>query len=256
MQFSNQPHYSSGGNDNPDLVYGIHAVETLLQSKNPVNKLMVSRDEKSNAIQSIVQYCRKVDIPVQYVPKEKLNRLTRGNHQGIVALASPISYRKIEDLIPVLKAQGKGIRLIALDGVTDVRNLGAVGRTVYCAGLSGLIIPETGSGSITSDAVKTSAGAFLEMPVCREKNLRNTLLYLQEQDIRIVCITEHAEKKISEVDLTGNVCLVFGSEEEGISTIVRKIADQEAKLPMADNVVGSYNVGIAVGMTIFSMMNA
>lgn len=249
MHFREQPSH------NPDLVFGLHAVEAVIESGNPVNKVMIARDERSQALAALFSKCRDKGVLVQFVPKEKLNRLTRGNHQGVIALTAPVAYQSLEDLVTNWKKSGKPIAIAALDGVTDVRNLGAIGRTAYCCGLDALLIPEAGSSSITSDAVKTSAGALMDLPVCRTKNLRNSVLWLQEQGIRIISVTEHATEEIQKANLGGDVCFIFGAEDEGISKQIRSISDIEVRIPMANNPVGSFNVGIAAGMAFFSWMN-
>lgn len=235
---------------NEDLVYGLHAVQSVIESGKTINKIMVQKDAKNPELQNVLHEARKRDIIVQYVPKEKLNKFTNGNHQGIVCLTAPVEYDTVDQVLPMIFESGNDPMLIVLDGVTDVRNLGAIARTAYCAGADALVIPGQGNASVTSDAVKTSAGALLELPVCREKNLRKSLEYIKDSGIRIVAVTEHAKENLFEADLKGPLCLILGSEEEGISPTYRNLSTTEVRIPMVENKVGSYNVGIAAAMVL------
>ena len=189
-------------------------------------------------------------IPVQRVPVERINRITRKNHQGVVAFISSVTYQKVEDLVPFLFEEGKNPFFVMLDGVTDVRNFGAIARTCECAGVDAVIIPAKGSVSVNADAMKTSAGALNILPVCREQSLKNTLQYLKDSGFRIVGATEKGDYDYTKADYTGPTCIIMGAEDKGVSFDNLAFCDEWVKIPMLGT-IESLNVSVAAGILVY-----
>ena len=179
--------------------------------------------------------------------------MIRGNHQGVLAFISPITYQEIESIVPFLFDQGKNPFLVILDGVTDVRNLGAVARSAECAGADALILPALGSARVSADAVKTSAGALMNLPVCRTHNLPETLEYLRQSGIHIAAVTEKSKKTYYQCDFTGPLALMLGSEDTGISRECLDKADSRIRIPMKGT-TASLNVSVAAGIMLFEVL--
>ncbi len=189
----------------------------------------------------------------QQVPVEKLNRIASGNHQGVVAYLSNVTYSKIEDIVPDIYSKGEVPLLLMLDRVTDVRNFGAIARTALCSGVHAIIIPSRGSAQITGDAIKTSAGALHTIPVCRENNLKSTLDFLIESGLQVFACTEKTDKYIFDCDFTSPAVIIMGSEENGISAEYLRKATEKVKIPISGQ-IGSFNVSVAAGMILYETM--
>ena len=172
-----------------EMIFGVRAVIEAIQAGKEIDKILVKRDIQSDLSKELFAVLKGTLIPVQRVPVERINRITRKNHQGVVAYISSITYQKTEDLVPFLFEEGKNPLLIMLDGLTDVRNFGAIARTCECAGVDGIIIPAKNSVSVNADAIKTSAGALHTLPVCREQSLTNTIKFLKDSGFKIVAAT-------------------------------------------------------------------
>ena len=181
---------------------------------------------------------------------EKLNQFTRKNHQGVVALISPILYHNLDQLVPGLYESGEVPLLLVLDSITDVRNFGAIARSAECAGVHGLIIPKSGSARIHEDAVKTSAGALLTVPVCRVASLANAIKFLKNSGIRIIGATEKATENLYKADLKDPMAFVLGSEEKGIQTSILALCDQEVSIPVYGQ-IASLNVSVAASLLMY-----
>ena len=233
-----------------NLIFGLHPVEEALLEHRDIDKIMVSRDERKPDYVAVRKLAKENGIFVQEVPKEKLNRITMKNHQGIIAFTSPIEFQSLENLLPHLYEQGKSPLFLALDGVTDVRNFGALSRTAECSGVDAVIIPQKGGAPINGDAMKTSAGALNILPVCREENLKKTITELKSSGIRIVACTEKTETFVHEADLKGPIAIIMGSEEDGISPEYLKLCDTLVKIPMAGK-IESLNVSVSAGIVIY-----
>ena len=196
--------------DKSEMIFGVRAVIEAIQAGKEIDKILVKKDIQSDLSKELFAALKGLLIPVQRVPVERINRITRKNHQGVVAFISSVTYQKTEDLVPFLFEQGKNPFFVMLDGVTDVRNFGAIARTCECAAVDAVIIPARGSASVNADAVKTSAGALHTLPVCREQNLRATLQYLKDSGFRIVAATEKGDYDYTKADYTG--CLLYTSD--------------------------------------------
>lgn len=200
------------------------------------------------------QDIKEFKISFQFVPAEKLNRLAKSkNHQGVVALLSPIVYHKIENILPRIFEDGEIPLIIILDRITDVRNLGAIARTAECMGVHAMVVPLRHSAQINSDAIKTSAGALFNLPVCRSENLKHTIDFLKHSGLQIIGCTEKAKKQLNELELSLPTALVFGSEETGISPEHLKQCHAEARIPLLGK-TASLNVSVAAGIALYEVM--
>jgi len=233
-----------------DFIYGTRAIIEAIEAGKEIDKLLLQRDLQNDLSQELLQVCHDYKIPFQRVPIEKLNRITRKNHQGAIAFITPIQFASLDNIISNAYGQAVDPFLIILDRITDVRNFGAIARTAECAGVHGIIVPSRGSAQIGADAMKTSAGALNHISVVRSMNLKDTIKELQQNGIKVVACTEKAEGEIFEADLTGPVALLMGSEEEGISGEYLKMSDIQAKLPMTGQ-IESLNVSVATGVFIY-----
>lgn len=218
-----------------------------------IERILIQKGISNDLIRELLQVIRAKNLSFSYVPQEKLNRLSSKNHQGVICLLSSVEYASLDNIVHAVFSEGDEPFLVILDQVTDVRNFGAIARTAECAGVHALIIPEKGNAPITSDAMKTSAGALNHLPVCREKDLKKTITYLRESGITVIACTEKATKLIYEVDIKGPVALIMGSEEDGISDALLRSADELVKIPMKGE-IGSLNVSVAAGIAIYEVV--
>ena len=189
-------------------------------------------------------------INYKHVPLEKINRLTRKNHQGVFAFISPIDFHNIEDVVPALYEQGKNPLILVLDRITDVRNFGAIARTAECAGVDAIIIPEQNAAAINADAIKTSAGALHKITVCRTWNLKLAIQFMKESGIQLVGCTEKTQDMMYKPDYTPPTAIILGSEEDGVSPEFLKMCDARAKIPLAGE-IASLNVSVATGVILY-----
>lgn len=236
-----------------DMVFGVHPVLELLRSGKEVEKVFVQSGVRTMEMTEIANHCRTHGIPVQYVPVEKLNRLTRKNHQGVVAFHCPIEYQALERVIPMVYEQGRDPFVLLLDRVTDVRNFGAIARTAYAAGVDAIVIPDKGSALINGEAMKTSAGALSFINVCRVANLKDAIDFLQASGLLVAGFTEKAKESLWTSDLRGPLCVVMGSEEDGIHPALLKRLDRHLMIPMPGD-IDSLNVSVATGVVCFEVV--
>ena len=232
------------------MVFGIRAIIEAIKSGKEIENLYLQRGLTGGIILELRALINDQEIGFQLVPVEKLNRLTPKNHQGAVAFISPISYDKIENIIPSIYEKGEVPLILILDGITDVRNFGAIARTAECAGVHALIVPSKGSAQINPDAIKTSAGALYKIPVCRHDSLFKTAKFLQESGLQLVACTEKTNDYLYKPDYTVPTAIIVGSEENGISTELIRIADHLAKIPMYGE-IESLNVSVSAGILLY-----
>lgn len=235
------------------MIYGTRAVMEAIKAGRQIERILIQKGISNDLIRELLQVIRAKNLSFSYVPQEKLNRLSSKNHQGVICLLSSVEYASLDNIVHAVFSEGDEPFLVILDQVTDVRNFGAIARTAECAGVHALIIPEKGNAPITSDAMKTSAGALNHLPVCREKDLKKTITYLRESGITVIACTEKATKLIYEVDIKGPVALIMGSEEDGISDALLRSADELVKIPMKGE-IGSLNVSVAAGIAIYEVV--
>lgn len=232
------------------MVFGIRAVIEAIDSSKEIESLFVQRGISGSLFLELKSLLKEHNIGYQQVPIEKLNRITRKNHQGVIAVISPITYQHIEDLLPAIYEKGETPLLLILDGVTDVRNMGAIARTAECAGVHAIIVPRKGSAEINPDAIKTSAGALYKIPVCREDALGRTARFLIESGVQLVVGTEKTQDSVYDVDYTMPTCIILGSEDIGVSDDLIRVSDKLAKIPMFGE-IKSLNVSVSAGVVIY-----
>ena len=236
------------------LVIGLRPVAELLRSDKEIDRVLISRElQQRPEGMELMAACKQREIPCQAVPVEKLARITPKMHQGALAFISPISYQKIEHLLPVLFEEGESPFLLVLDRITDVRNFGAIARTAECAGVHAILIPEKGAAQIGEDAIKTSAGALHHIPVCRERDLGKTIDFLIESGLTVLACTEKGDEQVFGLTLDGPMAIVMGSEEDGISEFILRKVHHRAALPQAGK-IGSLNVSVAAGVAMFEVV--
>ena len=237
-----------------DMLFGLRPILEALNAGRTLDKIFLLRGTKNSLVGDISDLARAAGVPVSLVPGEKLDGLTRKNHQGAVAFVSPIDYAPLDNLLAGLFEDGKTPFLLVLDRITDVRNFGAMARSAECLGVQALVVPGRGAAQINGDALKTSAGALNLLPVCRENNLRDTLHFLKQSGLAVVACTEKATEAVgtAEVDFTGPVALLIGSEEDGIDPDLLRLADVRLRIPMTGQ-IQSLNVGVAAGIMLFEV---
>ena len=233
-----------------EMIFGVRAVIEAIQAGKEIDKVLVKRDMQGDLSHELFAALKGSFIPVQRVPVERINRITRKNHQGVVAFISPVAYQRVEELVPFLFEQGKNPLLVLLDGVTDVRNFGAIARTCECAGVDAVVIPARGGASATADAVKTSAGALLRLPVCREQSLTATLRYLKNSGFHLIAATEKGDYDYTQANYEAPVCIVMGAEDKGISYDNLALCDEWVRIPMFGS-IESLNVSVAAGILVY-----
>jgi 23S rRNA (guanosine2251-2'-O)-methyltransferase len=232
------------------IIYGLRPVIEALGSGQQVERVLIQNGLNSSLLNELRTKLKEHDIPFQYVPVEKLNKMTTGNHQGVVATIAAVKYHSFMQLMETLEEPSV---VVLLDHVTDVRNMGAIARTAECTGVSALVVPDHGSAAINEDAIKTSSGALLRLPVCREQNLKTVVNLAKQCGYQVVAATEKGAVHYREVDFRKPTLLIMGNEETGISTELLKMSDVRAKLPIVGE-VASLNVSVAAGVFMYEAL--
>lgn len=236
-----------------DYIFGIRAIIEAIRFGKQVDKILMKIGQNNELTQELTELIRQNGIPVQRVPVERLDRITRKNHQGVIALMSPIAFCKIEDVVAQAFENGKMPFVVALDGVTDVRNFGAIVRSAECAGVDAIVVPEKGASRIGPDAVKTSAGALHKVPVCRTSSMKKTLQMLMDSGLKVCGATEKTDNLYYNQDLTGPVCLVMGAEDTGLSDEVMRLCEPLIKIPILGE-IESLNVSAAAAVLLYEVV--
>ena len=245
-------HYSTRRLPEKEMIFGIRAVIEAIDAGKVLDKILLRRDMTSTIGRELTAKLQGLSTTIQRVPVEKLNQYTDKNHQGVIAFLSPIDFYRIEDIIPSLYEEGKTPMLVVLDGVTDVRNFGAIARTCECAGVDAIIIPTNNSAKVNADAIKTSAGALHTLPVCREKSLTNTINYLKQCGFHVVAATEKGDYNYTDGQYTDPICIIMGAEDKGVSYEHLALCDEWIKIPMTGR-IESLNVSVAAGILIYEV---
>lgn len=232
------------------MIYGTRAVMEAIAAGKEIERILIQKGLNNELIQELILLAKERKVSLVYVPREKLMRLSTRNHQGVICFLSAIRYASLDNLIQSIYEEGQEPFFLIFDRITDVRNFGAIVRSAECAGVHGIIISNKGNAPISSDAMKTSAGALNHVPVAREKDIKKTIVFLQNNGIKVVACTEKAEKDIFGVSLTGPLALILGSEEDGIDESFLRIADELVKIPMKGK-INSLNVSVAAGIAIY-----
>ena len=235
-----------------NYIYGTHAILEALNECQPIDQILIKKQSDSEQIKEIIIQAKKQNVTIKSVPIEKLNKITRKAHQGVIAFMSPVEFHDVEQIVPSLFEKGEVPFLVLLDQVSDVRNFGSITRTCECMGVHAIVIPHHGSAQINADAVKTSAGALLKIPVCKTFSLKKTISYLQESGIEVICVAEKFSRNCYDVDLTKPVALVFGSEDTGIEQHIIDMASTCIKIPMQGE-ISSLNVSVAAAICVYEV---
>ena len=236
-------------------VYGLRPVLEALGSGSQIERVLIQTGLNSPLMGELRARMKENGVPFQYVPAEKLNKMVppEANHQGVVATIGAIRYKAFVDILEAPENQEKAALYVLLDHITDVRNMGAIARTAECAGVSALVVPDHGSAAMNSDAVKTSSGALLRLPVCREQNLKTVVNLAKQYGIQVVASTEKGTVHYRDVDFRQPTLLIMGNEETGISPDLLKLCDVRASLPMVGS-VASLNVSVAAGVMLYEAL--
>ena len=236
--------------NNEDFVFGTRAVIEAIRNGKTIDKILIKKGLGNELFSELHQLIKENNIVFQYVPVEKINRITRKNHQGVLAFISPIEFDNLDTVLPGIFESGKTPLLLVLDQITDVRNFGAIVRSAECAGVQAVIIPEKGMARIGADAVKTSAGAIHHLPICKVKNLEQTIRFLKNSGLSIVAATEKGDTLYTAADFSVPVAIIMGSEDTGISNNLLKLADQQLRIPIRGK-IESLNVSVSAALMIY-----
>lgn len=239
--------------DREQYIYGVRAVIEAIEAGKEIDKIYVSRDARSELVDELLAKARESHLLVARVPVQRIDRITRKNHQGVVALLAAVTYYSLDQLVPMLYDNGDNPLIVVLDGITDVRNFGAIARTCECAGVNAIVIPERNSVTVNADAVKTSAGALNVLPVCRERDVVGAVRYLRDCGFKIVGTAGQANMLHVEADYTVPVAIVLGAEDTGISPQVMRLCDTQVRIPEFGQ-INSLNVSVAAGVMIYEVV--
>lgn len=233
-----------------ECIFGIRAIIEAIHQEKEIDKVMLRKGNNGELFQQLFSLIREREIPFQYVPEEVFKPFSGKNHQGVLAEVSPIAYQNILDIVDEVIARGENPLVLVLDRITDVRNLGGITRTAECAGVHAILLPNKNSAKISSDAIKTSAGALYHLPVCREKNLKKTVRELKRRGLMIYAATEKAEQFYTAVDMKGACAIVLGSEDTGIDEDLLVLANEKIKIPQFGK-IESLNVSVAAAVIVY-----
>ena len=235
------------------LIIGRQPLMETIRSGRAVDKILLQRNTAGESIAEIRQLAREYNIPVQVVPVEKLDSLTRANHQGVIAFAGLVQYMDLQQVIDHVVGAGRTPLFMMLDGVTDVRNIGGIARSALCCGAQALVIPDKGTGALNEEAMKSSAGALERIHICRVDSLLKAVDTLHLNGIRVFTSEMNAPKKVFELPLAEPCCIVMGSEDKGVQAYIRKAADEHFTIPMTGD-FDSLNVSVAAGIILYEAM--
>lgn len=233
-----------------EMVFGTQSVLETLRSGKEIERIFIQREF---GLAEIEKLAKEIGAPIQRVPVEKLNRITRKNHQGIICFVSPIRYVPLHNVLTQVYEDGKTPLFLLLDRITDVRNFGAIARTAECAGVQAIIVPLKGAAQINADAMKTSSGALNYLPICRELSLVEALRYLRDSGLQIIACSEKTTSLPYDVDFTVPTVIIMGSEEDGISKELLDLADSGVRIPLLGQ-VESLNVGVASSIVLYEVV--
>jgi 23S rRNA (guanosine2251-2'-O)-methyltransferase len=236
-----------------EVIGGRNPVKEALDENLPLDAVWTAKGMRREEESAIRLRCRERRVPYRIVPPAALQRVWKGNHQGVLAFRSAVPFYQVQDLLPGIYEQGEAPLLVLLDGVTDVRNMGAIARTALGAGAHALVVGMRDVARFNEEAVKASAGALLHLPICREEPLWSVISLLRESGVVIAGAMLEDSQTPDEADLSGPLCLVMGSEATGISDKIRKQLDLRLRIPQSPR-INSYNVGVATGMMLYEIM--
>jgi 23S rRNA (guanosine2251-2'-O)-methyltransferase len=236
-----------------NTIYGFRPILEAIESEKTIDKVMFQKGLQGDLFKDLFIKVRHHKIPFQYVPVEKLNKITRGNHQGVIAFLSAIEYQSIFDIVPTVFEAGRNPFIVILDKITDVRNIGAIARSAECAGVDAIVLPLKGGAQLNDDAVKSSCGALLKLPICRHSNLVEVINFLKESGIEIIGVYEKAQKMYFNKEFTQPLCIIMGNEYEGLAWAYLRECNDSIKIPMVGT-IDSLNVSVAAGVVLFEVV--
>ena len=236
-----------------DIIFGIRSIIEAINEGKTLNKVLIQKELKGDLFKELIFLLKKQDIIFQNVPIQKLNYFTKKNHQGVVAFTSPVPYHDLDLVIQSIYERAQDPFILVLDRIKDVRNFGAIARTAECLGVHAIVIPNKDSALITSDAIKTSAGALFRLPVCKVNNLQSSVVYIKSCGLKIFACTEKSKTTIDKIKYSGPSALIMGSEQDGINKNILDISDFKFKIPMQGQ-IASLNVSVACGIAIFELL--
>ncbi|MEL6812756.1 MAG: 23S rRNA (guanosine(2251)-2'-O)-methyltransferase RlmB [Bacteroidota bacterium] len=237
-----------------DLIFGVYPVLEAMKSEVNFSKLFVLKGSNHPKVNEIASQLERSGVSISFVPQEKLDKLTRSNHQGIVAMVSPITFADLDEMVAsALAKKDKKPLFLVLDQISDVRNFGAIIRTAECTHVDGIIIQKKGGAPVSGDTVKTSAGAIFKTPICKVDHIKDAIFYLQGSNIKVVAATEKTEQSIYDTDLNTPIAIVMGSEGKGVSKSVLNLVDERAALPLLGE-INSLNVSVACGAFLYEVI--
>lgn len=236
-----------------EMIFGTRSIIEAIKAGKEIDKILMKRDFQSELSKELFRTLKERNIPIQRVPVEKLDRITKKNHQGVIAILSSVTYQFLSDIVPYVYEQGKDPFILLLDGITDVRNFGAIARTCECAGVDALVIPSKGSVTVNADAMKTSAGALHTLPVCKEKSIQEAITFLKNSGFKIIAATEKGNELYTTVNYEGPIAVVMGSEDKGIAADNLRLCDHLVTIPQFGT-ISSLNVSVAAGIILYEVV--
>ncbi len=236
-----------------DFVFGLRPVIEAIGASKEIDRVFIQNGLRNELFRELMVLLKQHNIPYKFVPIVKLNKITRKNHQGVVAYISPITYDNIENILPGLFEKGIDPLILIMDKITDVRNFGAILRTAESTGVNAVVFPSQGSAVLNSGTVKSSAGAIYNISICRSDNLKDTIDFLKNSGLKIAAATEKGAKLYTNTDLTGPLALIMGSESEGVSGEYLKRSDVKLMIPMLGS-TASLNVSVAAGVLLYEVV--
>jgi 23S rRNA (guanosine2251-2'-O)-methyltransferase len=236
--------------DEQNYIFGIRPIIEAINAGKTIDKLFIQKGLHNDLFVKLWKLVRIRRINYKHVPLEKINRLTKKNHQGVFAFISPIDFHNIEDIIPTLYEEGLSPLILVLDRITDIRNFGAIARTAECTGVNAILIPEQNAAAVNADAIKTSAGALHKVIVCRTWNLKLALQFMKESGIQLIASSEKTQDSMYKPDYTSPTAIIMGSEEDGVSPEFLKMSDLKVKIPICGK-IASLNVSVAAGVILY-----
>ncbi|MBB1138600.1 23S rRNA (guanosine(2251)-2'-O)-methyltransferase RlmB [Myroides sp. WP-1] len=239
--------------DQENQIFGIRAIIEAIEAGKDIDKVFLQKDAQGELMNELIKSLKRNNINFSYVPIEKLNRLTKKNHQGAIGTIAPITFVSLEELVETTLEKKEKPLFVVLDQLSDARNFGAIIRTAVCCGADGIIISKNGAAPVNGDTIKTSAGAVFNIPICKVDHIKDAVFYLQGSGVVTLGATEKAEKEIYDVELNVPLAIIMGSEDRGINPSVLKIIDEKAKLPMFST-IDSLNVSVACGAFLYEII--
>ncbi|GAB1856376.1 23S rRNA (guanosine(2251)-2'-O)-methyltransferase RlmB [Flavobacteriaceae bacterium MHTCC 0001] len=234
-------------------IFGIRAIIEAINFGETIDKVFLQKGLHGELFSELEILLKRNAISISYVPAQKLNRLTKKNHQGAVAQISPISFYNLDDLVLTVMESGQAPLFLLLDQLSDVRNFGAIIRTAECTGVNGIIIQKKGGAPVNGDTIKTSAGAVFKVPICKVDHVKDAVFHMQASGIKVIAATEKTDNLLYDVSFKAPCAIIMGSEGRGINPSTLKVVDEKAKLPLKGD-IESLNVSVACGAFLYEAL--